>query len=218
MIDRRLLETDFYLTIQDITFASDAIGDANNGRSAASASWAQDATVVFKGKLKHILIFALMAFDVASVAINEKFDLAPARKFKNLQNLTPDDVVEVVSLDPADGEEIVLDDDLAFLVAITNNYRCAWTDRKNIVLELKADPTDVTLYRGTVLEALAYALQVHADQGAVVYTLFDFALSDVGGGVSKGMSYIELSGTSGPVEYEKGHVTLANLLLSVAQC
>jgi hypothetical protein len=216
-INRRLLESNFSLTVQDITFPSTQIGDAVSGR-AADTAWALNDTVVFKGKLKHILIFALMAFDVASVAINEKFELVGERKFLNVENLTGADIVGVIDLDPTAGEGIVLADDVTYLDKLTNNYRLGFTDQKNIIAELKSDPTTKVLYRGTVLEALAYSLQVHATLNEVVYTLFDFALMDVAAGVSKGMDYLAISGNLGPIELEPAHTTLANLILSATQC
>ena len=215
-MDRRLLESNYYLTVQDITFASDEIGDPANGRTAETA-WAQTDTVVFKGKLKHILTFALMAFDVAGVAILEKFELTPARKFLNVPNLTGADLVAVIDLDPVAGEGIVTDEDMTFLANLTNQFRLNWTDEKNIALEIKSSGV-VSLYRGSVLEALAYALQVHDSLNAVVYTLYDIALLDVGSGVSKGVTFIDIAGASGPVELSKAHVTLGNLILSVSSC
>jgi len=74
-INKRKLESVYYMIVQDITFASDAIGAATPTGRAATSTWAQDDEVIFKGKLKHILTFGLMAFDVASVAVNEKFSL-----------------------------------------------------------------------------------------------------------------------------------------------
>ena len=55
---------------------------------------------------------------------------------------------------------------------ITNNFRYNWSDVKAIITELKADGSK-TFFKGSVLAALAYALQYST---AVVYSLFDFAL------------------------------------------
>ena len=211
--NKRQLENVFYMTVQGITFPSTQIGAAVGGRSAASA-WLKDDTVVFRGRLKHILAFALMAFDVQSVAINELFELVPEREFLNVKNLTEQGVVAVIDLDPAQGEGIVLDDDMTFLTNITNNFRLGPTDVKNIIVEEKADPTNRALYRGSLINAIAYAFQVSETGGAVMYSLYDFALMNVGAGVSRGVDYVEIDGQLGPVELEKAHAQLANLILS----
>jgi hypothetical protein len=211
--NKRQLENVYYLTVQDITFASTAIGDPTNGRSAATA-WSQDDTVVFKGKLKHILTFALMAFDVASVAVNELFEIVPEREFLNVQNLSAADIVEVIDLDPTQGEGIVVDDDMTFLTNITNNFRLGPNDMKNVVVEEKAAPANKALYKSSVINAIAYAFQVHQTGNAVTYTLFDFALMDVAAGVTKGVEYVDIDGSLGPVELDKAHSSLASLVLS----
>ena len=56
-MDRRKLNSKYYLVVEDISFASTAIGDATNGRSATTA-WAAQDEVTFKGTLAEILIFA----------------------------------------------------------------------------------------------------------------------------------------------------------------
>ena len=103
-MDKRKLEQVYYMTVENITFASDAIGAAMGTGRSATTTWAQDGEVVFKGKLKHLLVFALMAFDVASVAIHETFSIVPEREFVNVPNLGARGIVDVVSLDPLDGD------------------------------------------------------------------------------------------------------------------
>jgi len=211
LMDKRKLESVYYMTVKDITFASDAIGAASGTGRSATTTWDADQTVVFKGKLKHILNFAVMAFDVASVAINELFTLTPERDFVNMP--TPGDV-GVINLDPAEGEGIVVDADMTFLNDFTNGYRLGWDDRYNLVVEEKADSTNLALYAASVLEGFIYAMQYHSTGDAPVYTLYDFAMSKAGTGYNKGVSYIDIDGTQGPVEIEKAHVTLANAILN----
>jgi hypothetical protein len=213
-MDRRKLEQLYYLIVENISFASDEIGDPTNGRTSLTA-WVQDAEVIFRGKLKHILVFALMAFDVAQVAVNELFTIVPEREFLNVENLGAVDIVDVISLDPADGQGIVLDNDLTFMAHLTNNFRFGWSDVKNIIIQQKAVPTNKSLYKGTVLESLAYAYQIHTTGNAVVYTLHDFALSDPAKQLNKGVQWLDINGSSGPVELEKAHVTLGNMILGV---
>jgi len=212
-INRRLLDTVHYLTVEDISFASDKIGHGTYGRTSL-ASWLQADTLIFKGRLRDILIFALMAFDVADAAIYEKFELVSARKFLNVQNLGATDIVGLIDLDPTAGQNIVLPNDITFLENLTDQYRADWTTTKNMVFERKTAPAERTLYKGTVLQALCYALQFHSTLGAPVYTLFDIALMEASSGVSKGVEFVDMGGSSGPVEYEAALLTLANLLLS----
>lgn len=213
-MDKRKLEQEFYLVIEGITFANDEVGDPVNGRTATSI-WAQDAEVVFRGKLKHILLFGLLAFDVSSVAILEKFSLIPARDFLNIKNLGDTDIVDVVNLDPTVDEGIILDEDLTFLARLTDNFRLDWSAPRYIIVQEKATPTNRAFYKGTVLEALAYVMQVHSTGNAVVRTLYDFALLDPSSQVNKGITWVEISGSQGPVELAKAHVSLGNLILGV---
>ena len=210
MIDRKKLDRLFYLTVENISFASTAIGHATAGRTAAT-DWAANDEVVFKGKLKEILSFALMAFSVNQTAIVETFDIVDAAKYVDVPNLTTSDIVTAISLSPEDNEGIVLANDLTFMQNLTNNWRLGWTETRNIRLEEKADPTDKLLYRGSVLEALAYALQYPDAGTAPVYTLYNIALSEVG--LNKGVAWEAITGANGPVELEPAHITLANMIL-----
>ena len=63
---------------------------------------------------------------------------------------------------------------------LTKNWRLSWTDIKNIRLEEKADATNKLLYRGSILETLAYSLQYQNAGTAPVYTLHNIATSEVG--------------------------------------
>lgn len=215
-MDKKKLERDFYLVVENITFASTEIGDTVSGRSAATA-WAKDDEVVFKGKLKHILAFALMAFDVASVAVNETFTIVNAREYTDVQNLGVSDIVAVVDLDPTAGEGVITDDDMSFLANLTNNFRLGWDAAKNIITQEKAAPANKALYRGTVLQALAFAYQWKDGGAAPVYTLYDFALMDSGSMLNQGVVYPAIDGVDGPVELDKAHVTLANLVLGAKE-
>lgn len=212
-INKRQLETPYVLTVQEITFASDAIGKTGAGGRTSTVAWAQNDTVIFTGKLKHILLFGIIAFDVSQVAILEKFTLTPATQFANIQNLAAQNIVQVVSLDPANGAGIVLDNDVTFLERITNNYRFNWSDRKRFALELKSDAGNIQLYAASVLEMLCYMLQNHATLNDLIYTLYDLAIIDESAGTNIGVTYTELTSTAGPVEIEKAHVTLANTVL-----
>lgn len=209
-MDRRKLQSKFYLMVDHITFASTAIGAATNGRTATTA-WAKDANVVFTGELRHILIFALMAFDVAAVAINEQFRLVSERKFQNL--LATNDV-QVINLDPTEGEGIVEDEDVLFLENLTNNYRREWDTVSGLIVE---DETAGTreYYSGSTLATLAYGLQYAAAGTAPIYAATNFGFFDVSA-VGNGLSVVDLLGPSGPVELDKAHVSLGNLVLSAS--
>lgn len=213
VFNRRNLEQLYYMTVQNILFASDAIGAASGtGRSADSAAWIATDEVVFSGKLKHHLIFAVMAFQGSTVSISETFDIVPAREFLNVQNLTPTDIVDVVSLDPDDGEGIVTADDVTFLANFTNNFRLSPTTEKVMIMSAKADQTK-TIYQGSVLEHLCYLLQFDSVGDAPVYTLQDVALKDVPG--SKiGTIYDDIASNNGPTEFEQYLVSIANYILS----
>lgn len=205
-MDRRKLLTKYYLMVDQISFASTAIGAAANGRTAVT-TWAQDANVVFKGDLRHILIFALMAFDVASVAVNEQFRLVPEQKF---QNLAPDQDITVIDLDPTEAEGIVIDDDVTFLENLTNIYRRDWDEVSGLIVE---DGLGVkTFYSGSTLAALAYGLQYAAAGVAPLYAATNFSFFDRAA-AGNGVTIADLLGTSGPVELEKGHITLGHIIL-----
>jgi hypothetical protein len=91
-----------------------------------------------------------------------------------------------------------------------------WGDSKNVVVQEKATPANKTLYNGIVLEALAYAYQFHETGGPPVYTLYDFALVDAGKQTNKGVEWVDIDGPNGPVELEKAHISLANIVLGVS--
>ncbi|MBE7473153.1 MAG: hypothetical protein DPW09_39070 [Anaerolineae bacterium] len=209
-MDRRKLQSKFYLMVDHISFASTAIGAATNGRTAATA-WAKDANVVFVGELRHILIFALMAFDVAAVAVNEQFRLVSERKF---QNLLANNDLSIISLDPTEGEGIVVDEDVLFLENLTNQYRREWDLVSGLIVE---DDTAGTkeYFSGSTLATLAYGLQYKAGGTAPIYAATNFGFFDISGS-GNGLSVVDLLGPSGPVELDKAHVTLGNLVLSAS--
>jgi len=140
--------------------------------------------------------------------------LIPERQFTNVKNLGETDIVTVIDLDPTAGEGIVVDDDLTFLQHLTNNFRGNWTQAKNIITAEKATPTNKAYYTGSLLEALAYALQYQNGGAAPIYTLYDFALMNTGVAQNAGVTWLDLDGSGGPVELEKAHITLANVILS----
>jgi hypothetical protein len=208
--DRRKLSSKFYLMVDRISFASTAIGAATNGRSAATA-WAKDTNVVFVGELRHILIFALMAFDVAAVAVNEQFRLVSERKF---QNLLPTNDLTIINLDPTEGEGIVVDEDVLFLENLTNNYRREWDTVSGLIVEDDAAGTK-EYFTGSTLTTLAYGLQYADAATAPVYSMANFGFFDASA-IGNGLSVVDLLGPSGPVELDKAHVTLGNLVLSAS--
>jgi hypothetical protein len=209
-MDRRKLQSKFYLMVDHITFASTAIGATTNGRAAATA-WTKDTNVVFVGELRHILIFALMAFDVASVAVLEQFRLVSERKFQNL--LATNDVT-VIDLNPTAGEGIVEDADVLFLENLTHNYRREWDVVSGLIVEDDALGTK-EYFSGSTLAALAYGLQFKDGGTAPLYLATNFGFFDISG-AGNGLSVVDLLGTSGPVELDKAHVTLGNLVLSAS--
>lgn len=206
-MDKRKLNRDYYLIVDNISFESDEIGHDSLGRS-ADTSWDPAYPVVFKGKLKHILIFAVMSFEVTTTAVTEIFTIIPATDYLGVPNLGAGDIVSVIDLDPAAAEGIVDADDVTFLENITNNYRFGWDDPKNIVVEEKAVPENKALYSGTPLQAFCYAMQFST---VPIYTLWDFSLLKPA--LNQGVTYNTLTGASGPAELEVGHVTLATLIL-----
>jgi hypothetical protein len=208
-MDRRKLQSKFYLMVDHISFASTAIGAATNGRTAATA-WAQDANVVFVGELRHILTFALMAFDVASVAVNEQFRLVSERKF---QNLAATNDVSIISLDPTEGEGIVTDADVLFLENLTNSYRREWDTVSGLIVE--ADAGGKEYFTASTLATLAYGLQFKAGGTAPIYAATNFGFFDHSA-AGNGLSVVDLLGPSGPVELDKAHVTLGNIVLSAS--
>ncbi len=209
-MDRRKLMSKFYLMVDRISFASTAIGAATNGRTSTTA-WAADSNVVFVGELRHILVFALMAFDVAAVAVNEQFRLVSEQKF---QNLKPTNDVTIINLDPTEGEGIVVDEDLIFLENLTNNYRREWEVVSGIIVE-----DDVTkakeYFSGSTLAALAYGLQYKTGGTAPIYAATNFGFFDQSA-AGVGLSVVDLLGTTGPVELDKAHITLGNIILSAS--
>jgi hypothetical protein len=209
-MDRRKLLSKFYLMVDHITFPSTKIGAETNGR-AANTVWAQDTNLVFVGELRHILIFALMAFDVASVAVLEQFRLVSERKFQNLK-ATQD--ITVIDLNPTAGEGIVEDADVLFLENLTNNYRRDWDIQSGIIVENEATGAK-EYYSGSLLAALAYGLQFKQGGTAPVYTDTNFGLFEQSA-AGNGLSVIDLLGASGPVELEKAHTTLGNLVLGAS--
>ncbi|MBE7474303.1 MAG: hypothetical protein HS114_34670 [Anaerolineales bacterium] len=209
-MDRRKLQSKFYLMVDHISFASTAIGAATNGRTAATA-WAKDANVVFVGELRHILIFALMAFDIAAVAVNEQFRLVSERKFQNL--LAANDL-SIIDLDPTAGEGIVVDEDVLFLENLTNNYRREWDLVSGLIVEDDALGTK-EYFSGSTLATLAYGLQYKTGGTVPIYAATNFGFFDISG-AGNGLSVVDLLGPSGPVELDKAHVTLGNLVLSAS--
>lgn len=214
IMDKRKLLSNYYLMVNDITFASDAIGAAApDGRSAAT-TWAAQANVVFKGQLRHLLIFALMAFDINpnSLTSPEKFTIVPERKFQNVGVPSPGGV-EVIDLDPTTSTEgIVLAADVTFLEQITNSYRQPWDESVGIVAEDHAVPATKAYYYGSRLGVLAYGLQYSATP-ALVYTEQDFAFFDRGVMSSYGVVIDDLLGANGPAELSRAHISLGNLVL-----
>lgn len=209
-MDRRKLQSKFYLMVDHISFASTEIGATLNGRTAATA-WAKDTNVVFVGELRHILIFALMAFDVAAVAVLEQFRLVSERKFQNL--LATNDLT-IIDLDPTAGEGIVEDEDVLFLENLTNNYRREWDTISGLIVEDDALGTK-EFFSGSTLAALAYGLQFAAAGTAPLYVATNFGFFDIAG-AGNGLSVVDLLGPSGPVELDKAHVTMGNLILSAS--
>ncbi|GIK43792.1 MAG: hypothetical protein BroJett011_76250 [Chloroflexota bacterium] len=209
-MDRRKLQSKFYLMVDHISFASTEIGALTNGRTAVT-TWAKDTNVVFVGELRHILIFALMAFDVAAVAVLEQFRLVSERKFQNL--LATNDLT-IIDLNPTAGEGIVEDEDVLFLENLTNNYRREWDMLSGLIVE--DDATGAKEYfSGSTLAALAYGLQYKAAGTAPLYVATNFGFFDISG-AGNGLSVVDLLGPSGPVELDKAHVTLGNLVLSAS--
>lgn len=206
-MDRRKLMSRFYLMVDRITFPSTQIGALANGRTAATA-WAKDQNLVFEGELRHILIFALMAFDVASVAIGEQFRVVAQQKF---QNLRPANDIGIISLDPTEGEGIVTDDDVLFLENLTNNYRREWDTVSGLIVEDDAAGTK-EYFSGSTLATLSYGLQFKAGGTAPIYATTNFGFFD-GSASGAGLAISDLLGTNGPVELEKAHLTLGNLIL-----
>lgn len=206
-MDRRKLMSKYYLMVDRITFPSTQIGALTNGRTAATA-WAKDQNLVFEGELRHILIFALMAFDMASVAIGEQFRVVAQQKFQNLQ---PTNDIGVISLDPTEGEGIVTDNDVLFLENLTNNYRREWDTVSGLIVE--DDTTKAKeFFSGSTLAALAYGLQYKAGGSAPIYATTNFGFFD-GSAAGAGLAVTDLLGPNGPVELEKAHLTLGNLIL-----
>ena len=209
-MDRRKLQSKFYLMVDHISFASSEIGATLNGRTASTA-WAKDTNVVFVGELRHILIFALMAFDVAAVAVLEQFRLVSERKFQNL--LATNDV-KIIDLDPTAGEGIVEDEDVLFLENLTNSYRREWDTVSGLIVE--DDTTGAKeFFSGSTLAALAYGLQYKTGGTAPLYAATNFGFFDISG-AGNGLSVVDILGPSGPVELDKAHVTLGNLVLSAS--
>jgi hypothetical protein len=209
-MDRRKLLSKFYLMVDHISFPSTQIGDTANGRAAAT-TWAKDANQVFVGELRHILIFALTAFDVASVAVNEQFRLVSERKF---QNLKADQNIGIINLDPTAGEGIVTDEDVLFLENLTNNYRREWDTVSGLIVEDEVNGTK-EYYSGSLLAALAIGLQFKNGGTAPVYSDTNFGLFEQSA-AGNGLSVIDLLGSSGPVEVQKAHLTLGNLILGAS--
>jgi hypothetical protein len=212
IMDRRKLLANYYMIVEGISFASDAIGAAVGGRTAQTV-WAEGANLIFKGQLRHHLIFALMAFDIVptSLVSPERFSLIPERKFNNPG--TPDPKgVQIVDIDPATSQEgIVTLDDVAFLDEVTGLYRYSWDESVGIVAENRLTPATKNLYYGSRLATLAYGLQ-YSDTPAPIYTEFDFAFFDRNS-VGSYITLDDILGSNGPTELERAHVSLGNLIL-----
>lgn len=209
-MDRRKLASPYFLQVSDISFASTAIGHATAGRTAES-TWAKGDNVIFSGQLQHILVFALLGFDVSGVSIGEKFQLVPARDFRNL---SPSQDITVISLDPAEDEGIVVDADVTFLDNLTGGYRRSWDEVQGIVIGVDGAATK-EYWHGSLLTVLAYSLQYPAAGTAPIYTDHNFALFSKNGGMN--FSTIDLlSDSAGPVELEKAHLRLGEFILNVA--
>lgn len=213
IMNRRKLLSNHMLMIDGITFASTAIGHATGGRSAETA-WAEGANVIFKGQLRHILIFGLMAFDVnpASLTSPERFTVIPESKFYNVGSPSPAGV-EIINIDPDTSTEgIVLPADVSFLELVTRNYRDSWDETIGVIAEDHNVPTTKEFYYATRLAVLAYGLQ-YSDTPAPVYTEQDFAFFDRDTIGNYGVAVNDLLGASGPVEIAKAHVSIGNLIL-----
>lgn len=209
-MDKRKLLSNYYMIVRNITFASDAIGfAAPDGRSADTA-WDEGDIVIFRGQLRHLLIFGLMAFDInpASLTSPEDFSVIPESKYVDSANPAG---VRVIDLNPATSAEgIVLLEDVTFLEEITGKYRHSWDDSVGIVVESKSDPTDKTLYHGTRLAALAYGLQYQdSEEPAVLYSSLDFAFFDR----SNVSGLDNIHGSNGPIELSKAHLSIGHLIL-----
>ena len=122
---------------------------------------------------------------------------------------------KVLALDPADAEGIVLDDDINWTKAMTNNYRASISTKQNLIAQEKAVRTNVLHYAATMLQSLVWGHQFQDSGTAPISTLYDFALSDVGAGTNQGVVYEDIASTQhGPIEYEQALLTLANIILS----
>ncbi len=209
-MDRRKLMSKFYLMVDRITFPSTAIGDATGGRS-ATTPWDVDTNVVFWGDLRHILIFALMSFDVASVAVNEQFRLVSEHKF---QNLKPANDISIIDLDPVAGEGIVTDDDVLFMENLTKQYRREWDAMSGLIVEDDITKTK-EYFSGSTLAALAYGMQFKTALSTPVYEGANFGFFEQSA-AGLGLTVVDMMGPSGPVELEKAHLTLGNLVLSAS--
>ena len=103
---------------------------------------------------------------------------------------------------------------MTFMRNLANNFRINWGDYYNVVTEKVADSAR-TLYYASIIEILAYGLQFEDQGTAEIYTLYDFALQDAGGSLNRGVTYLDIDGSQGPVELDKAHLTLANIILGV---
>ncbi len=211
-MDRRKLNSKYYLVVEDISFASTAIGDATNGRSATTA-WAAQDEVTYKGTLAEILIFAMMAFDINGTQVLEKYRIVDERSYKGVKNLAEGDVPTIIDLDVLGAENIIVTDDITFLTNLTDNFRESENEAKHVVLE-KKDASGTSYYQATIKELLAYLFKWEDGGTAQLYTLLNVGLLDVSSGVNMGVSYPNLSdSTLGPVEFATGRVTLASQIL-----
>lgn len=209
-MDRRKLHAKYYLIVDQISFASTEIGALVAGRVAATP-WAKNDNVVFVGELRHILLFSLMAFDVAAVAINEQFRLVGDRKF---HNMAADNDVAIIALDPTLGEGIVLDEDVLFLENLTDNYKAEWDARSGLIVEAALAGTK-EFYVGSVLAVLAYAMQMAPSGTGLIYTETNFGFYDQSA-AGLGLSAVDLLGPQGPIEIEKAHITLGSIVLGAS--
>lgn len=204
-INRKQLQTNYILTVENITVASTGLA---GGRTAVTP-WAANAEVMFKGQLQHILMFAIANFSVNGASIAETFHLVSAKSYQAVENLTSVDVPALIDLDPTEAEGIILAEDVTFLQNLSNNYRLDWNQASKINLQEKATPTTWLFYRATLLQLFCFAMQDRA--GDLVRSLYEIGVLPTGTLV--GVDYVDILSSSGPVELEQGHVNLANVIL-----
>ena len=172
------LTQQYQLAIEDITFASTEIGHATAGRSATTV-WSATDDVIFRGELKSVLIFALMAFDLDGLNVLEKFTLIPTKEIVDVSNLTISDIPGVVELDPVGLEGIVTAEDVTFLDNLITGQG-KWNAVFDFILQDKATGLVNQQYYGEVLQILCAFLrfdEVTPGSEVPLYTLENISMS-----------------------------------------